>query len=739
MKKFILFLALIFTQFGFAQNIVNPADYDYWRSLVQTDNMYAQMKENALSNSQNADTITYSYDVTGSSALAYILDPENKKKYIENIHMIFKKRIMKINIGTAATTSSTPSGELFFALLALDVMGKDIDSESLKIYEESLKEKIMKLVLHQWIPHGWAMRMLWYRYANDEENFQIAKEKWLEGLQIHYLPDGVSPAGSGYCVERWNDLRCSAKNTTADLMTYMGEYDAYSNTSLVGLQSFIYGHANAPFGHILAYGDSRQLQDAWDTRGGMLASAAILRTRRYSEDAYKYAMWIVAHGHATRMSELKVKGYLLSYMILAGTAKDNNPVRIDLNDAELAPSTILTNYATLKTRGNTTNELNIAMQNLTGITEYHTHYEVNALALAGYGEILLRNAGYIGPNRAATIDGVTSSFKYMHDSSVSSNCVMVADKNHLSKTGEGIIDGFTGHDIEFFRGSTGKDKVIEGSHFRDVILMHQTDNANAYFLIMDHVKAHDSVNILWHPNTAVMQAINPKTEYLSEIEIAEGAVGPLLYSENQATLTTFLATEPNTVDFTTVVNQEARNDRENQLSTSYIAEYMKANYAPIDGQVHAMTILFPSDKNHDIGKMTRIMSADYSGAEIVQGNINDIALCSNGNSIGSFNQARFKAEDVVFRSVRKKLISYFVKGESFSSGNIGFEADQSISIFFSTKDNSGVISSTKATTITLLAPKAKTFESENPDVKVISAENSKIKVMIPAGKISFRL
>lgn len=739
MKKLILFFGLILTQLGLAQNIVNPEDYDYWRSLAQTNPMYAQMKQDALNNSHNAENMSFSRDVTGSSALAYILDPENKEKYVENIHMIFKKHVMNIYIGKEATTSSTPSGELFFALLALDVMGSDIDPESLKIYEESLKEKIMKLVIGQWDPHAWAMRMLWYKYVGDDENFQAAKEEWLIGLSEHYLDDGTSPAGSGYCVERWNDLRCSAKNTTADLMTYMGDYDAYSNTGLVMLQDFIYGHANAPFGHILAYGDSRQLQDAWDIEGDMLVSATILRSRRYSEQAYKYAMWIITQGYETRMSELKVKGYLLSYLVLAGSAKDNNPVEIDLNDAEPSPSCVLTNYATLRTKDKTTNELAIAMQNLTGNIEYHTHYEVNALALAGYGEILLRNAGYMGPNRDATIDGITSSFKYMHDSSISSNCVMVADKNHLSKVGEGIIDGFTGCDIEYFRGSTGEDVVIEGSHLRDVILMHQTGGANAYFLVMDHLKARDSVNIIWHPNAAVMQQIAPETEYLSEIKVAEGALGPVLYSENEATLTTFLATQPNTIDIVKVVNQEARNDREYQLSTSYVAEYMKANYAPKNGQLDALTILFPGDKDHKAGKMTRIMAEDYSGAEILQGKIKDIALVSSGTTKASFAQAGFKAEDVVFRSHGNKAVSYFVKGEFFELRGMGFQSDSSVSIFFSAEDNSGIVSSPETTTLNIFAPRAKTFESKNPDVKVVSTEGNNIKVVIPAGKTSFRL
>ena len=73
----------------------------------------------------------------------------------------------------------------------------------------------------------------------------------------------------------------------------------------------------------------------------------------------------------------------------------------------MAPSRLFKNYAALISKEESTNALYLSMLNLTGNTEYHTHFEVNALAMAGYGEILLRNAGYSGPDKDVTVDGVT--------------------------------------------------------------------------------------------------------------------------------------------------------------------------------------------------------------------------------------------------------------------------------------------------------------------------------------------
>jgi len=192
----IVLLGLIFIpQQSFAGNIIDTTDYSYWRNLAITSNMYGAMKTSAITIANKGDGETR--DVMGANALAYILDPGNKSKYINAIKNKFEIRIRTIEIGTGAATSSVPSHELFFALLALDVVRYDLDPTLLSKYECWLKEKIMKLYIGKWDPHAWAMRMLYYKYIGDKEKFLEAKVKWELGLSEHYMPnDGVSPAGT---------------------------------------------------------------------------------------------------------------------------------------------------------------------------------------------------------------------------------------------------------------------------------------------------------------------------------------------------------------------------------------------------------------------------------------------------------------------------------------------------------------------------------------------------------------
>ena len=208
-------LALLPLQ-GFSGNIIDTTDYSYWRKLAINSEMFGAMRASAL---ETATKEGASRDVFGANALAYILAPDNKATYITNIQNKFETRIKTMKIGTGAATSSVPSHELFYAVLALDVIRYDLDPAVLSEYEGWLEEKIMALVIGKWDPHAWAMRMLYYKYLGDEANFQAAKIEFDIGLAEHYMPnDGVSPAGNGYCVQRWNSIERAAKNTTPDIM-----------------------------------------------------------------------------------------------------------------------------------------------------------------------------------------------------------------------------------------------------------------------------------------------------------------------------------------------------------------------------------------------------------------------------------------------------------------------------------------------------------------------------------------
>lgn len=734
----ILFCLTLLPQRSFSQNIIDTADYTYWRKLANTSKMFAAMKTSAI---ETAKKEGESRDVFGANALAYILDPNNKAKYISNIQFKFETRIKTMKIGTGAATSSVPSHELFYAILALDVIRYDLDPAVLLKYESWLKEKIMTLYIGKWDPHAWAMRMLYYKYIGDQANFQIAKLEFDTGLKEHYMPnDGVSPAGNGYCVQRWNSIERSAKNSTANIMEYMGYNEYYTNSGIIGLKEFMYGYAVTPFGKILHYGDSRDTegQRPWDIEdGNIILSPHIVSAARFSPEAYKYAMWALREGAG--VSDGNLKGHLSNYLIMAGTAKNNHPIEYNTDDAAMAPSRLFENYAALISKEQSADALYMSMQNLKGNTEYHTHYEVNALAMAGYGEILMRNAGYDGPDNDVTINGVTATFDFMHSNSEAANTLMIEGKRHSSKIGEGIIEGFVGQEVEYFRGSSSN--AIDGTHLRDVVFVQASNGVNGYYVVMDHVTTdniRDNVNVVWHPNAATLNTIQNTKEYFSEIKIEKGNTGPNLFSENEATLTTFLGTPPASVEIKKTANQS-------RSGYGYAADYLYANYNTTDNRADILTVLFPGDNTHKVGDLTRIESGDYTGSEINQKKIVDIALTSNGNSLGQHDLDKFQGENILYRKASGKLISYFVKGKSFKSGDnnqTGFKSDDSVALYMNTSNDGeatrGKIVSS-GTKITFYAHGISAVKLDEKNIPITDSGANWIRVNIPKGTYEVEL
>ncbi|MGQ1945750.1 hypothetical protein ACT3CD_01445 [Geofilum sp. OHC36d9] len=707
-------------------NIINTADYPYWRALADTSALFAAMKEDALNNDG-----TETRDVMGANALLYVLDPQNRAAYIANIYDQFESRIRTMTIPISAY-SSVNSHELFFALLALDVVRYDMDSDALAECEGWLEEKIFDLVLGRWDPHAWAMRMLWYKYKGDEADFQAAKQAFDTGLSEHYMPDdGVSPAGNGYCVQRWNSIERSVKNTTLNIMEYMGYNEYYTNPGIIGLKEYMYGYAVAPFGRILLYGDSRdtEAQVPWHLEGdNTILSPHIVSAARFSPDAYKYAMWVLRNGAG--VTNGKLKGYLSNFLIMAGTAEKNDPIGFNTDDAQLAPSRTFKNYAVFLSHEQSTDALFLSMLNLTGNTEYHTHYETNALAMAAYGEILLRNAGYDGPGNDVTVDGVTATFDFLHSDSEAANALTIGGKRHTEKTGDGILEGLLGLDIEYFRGSGSA--AIAGTHLRDVVFMQPSNGVNGYFLVMDHVttdNADDNVNITWHPNASILKTIQGETEYFSEIKMAPGAHGPRLFSENEATLTTFLGTKPASVEIKRTANQS-------RSGYAYAADYMYANYCTLNNKADLLTVLFPGDKSHTTGDMDRIKSGAYFGVKIVQEAIQDIAFTSDGSTAASYDATDFKGEDVVYRKSEGQFISFFVKGLLFDDSDYGFQSEDPVALYLKASSGSGGMSgkiNSKGTVVTFYCPGIESVLLDGRAVDVIESGAGWIKVEVPVG------
>ena len=491
--------------------------------------------------------------------------------------------------------------------------------------------------------------------------------------------------------------------------------------------------ANTPFGRILLYGDSRdtEVQEAWTVEENRVVNSTIVKSAKYSQKAHKYAMWVLQHGAG--VSNPEIKGHLSNFLIMAGSAEKSNPLELNISDAELAPSRVFENFAALVENNQTPDALYLSMLNLKGNTEYHTTYETNALALAAYGEILMANSGYDGPNRSATVDGATASFNFMHSNSESGNVLMLGGKRHSSKVGDGILEGVTGGKIEYFRG--GNSIGVDGNHLRDVMFMQPADGVNGYYLVMDHVIANnpaDNVNVVWHPNSGTLNTLQSNTQYHSIIKQDEGANGPRIFSNNEATLTTFLATAPISVEV-------KRTAQQSRSGYAYAADYLYTNYETNNKQAAILTVLFPGDKNHRAGDMTRISIDTYSGAEIIQDNIKDVALTSSTMEKAFYDDVTFNAENVIFRKRGHELTTCFIKGKAFDSGKgFGFQADESVAMYFDFTSMSGNVTTT-GSDVTFCGKGITSVNINGRAAQVLEQSSNKVRVNIPAGVFNFEL
>ncbi|MFC1766117.1 hypothetical protein ACFL6U_29075 [Planctomycetota bacterium] len=725
----ILFCLALIPQRGFSGNIIDTNDYSYWRKLALTSQTYGAMKTSAITIANKGDGETR--DVMGANALAYILDPENKSNYINAIKKKFETRIRTMNIGTGAASSSVPSHELLHALLALDVIRHELDEADLASYEHDIKDKIYRLVTERWKPHGIAMRMMWCKYANDTANFSATKKQYDSDLTIHYFSDGYCPSGNGYAIGRLNHIGRGAKNSVFDLMEYMGYHDYFSNPGFRNLHEFAYGYAAAPFGGNMFYGDTRGNGIAW-ANGTEITTPTIARAAHFTEKAYKYAMWKLKEQAGLSQGKATLRGYLLSYVMMAGSAAENKPIEFNIDDAEMAPSRIFTNYAALIGKNPSKDALYLSVLSMTKDVDWHAQYESNSMGLSGYGERILRNSGYAGPNGSPSAEGLTSSWDFIKSNSESGNVLMIDGERHSSKCGNGITEGIVGTNIEYFRASSKM--AIKGEHSRDVIFVQAADGANGYYIVVDHVKtdvAGATVNIVWHPNTAIVETVEDKKHYHSELKVKEGAKGPVLYSKNKVELATFLGTPPISVEKKEMVNQ--------QRPRHYRAEYLYNNYATSNRKADILTLLFPGDQNHAIGNMTRIVSGAYSGCTINQGNVVDVAFTSGGSASGTNETEAFQGENVVYRKLAGKLVSYFVKGTSLKSGQdikTGFKSETPVALSMNTaidgKGMSGKIVSS-GTKVTFYAADISSVRLAGREIPVDDSEPNCVSVAIPEG------
>lgn len=356
------------------------------------------------------------------------------------------------------------------------------------------------------------------------------------------------------------------------------------------------------------------------------------------------------------------------------------------------------------------NGLHAVLYNIKSQDEWHTHNEVNGLALSGYGNRLLVNGGRLGePTRAAELN----------------NTLTINDKNHDSRLGGGIVDGFTTDSFDFAVGNDGP--ALSGkNHLRNLMLVHSSGDAKGYFVLFDQVEASagDQVKNYLHPaNQTTISEVTSKEEFTATIDHYP--------TVNGAKLTFYYVTPPEEINIEK--SQSAVPDRypgypeHNRLEAVYKVDD--------EGNKNLTTVLFPHNSTNLKADFQKITGENFNGCTVTQGNAVDYIFESSAENQIESNGLNFQLEFCLTRKVGNSNSFYFVRnGINFSSGNSGFESDNPVTVY--AKGTEGAVIS-NGTKVKLTGSEIGSVQFDS-SVEVLSSDTDFIEVQLPEGTFYFK-
>lgn len=699
--------------------IVKETEYGELRALA-SQSPWKEMKASAMLDASHLvydQTANYQKktqrlgQIVNANALSYILDPANRNIYKGNIILAFDYwDDLYPNLyrgGADDWTHAVPPGEaLFNCILALDVIHNSLTPSELSTAEN----KIGRVAEWYWThdePHLtiWCVRGLWALYKG-EARFASARNEYRKILLNYITPDGVFSPGPGYAAARFDS---PAMRHLLDVLEFTGNGSYYSEPALKKFNEWLFGYSVTPFKRPFIFGDT----------------APVKFTARSSPGSYSaYRFSDLAASYAALDLEGKPQNPLLSYILM----------RKPMPAPEQAGSRIFGDGgAWFQENTPSPNALAGVLWNAKTVGDSHAHKEVNSLNLCGYGEYLLRNAGYTGWNEGA----LGFPWDYINRRAVSGNTVLVdysftdnlnppLTNDHVSKVGAGISEGFISPGFDYASGDSGS-ALPNGKHYRNFVFVHPQDNKNGYWVVFDEVevkKTGDTVHVALHPNSAVYSVVSPNQEYRWTIS---------KYSGHDVFLTIFQGTPSRSSEVKDGLLAGQGN---------FIGKYLYSTYDTDGGaRRNIVTVFFPHDATHQKANMARIEGAGYTGGGISLGdNVTDVALESSSTNTVTYKNVSFKASATLFRLQGGSVAFYFVRhGKLFggaTSTRDGFTSVKEVSLYVNGSDGK-IIS--PGTVITFYRPGIAGVLLDNRPAQLLDKGTGWAKLNVGAGSHDLKL
>lgn len=670
--------------------IVRKDQYPALRAKSTTE-PWKSMKADALARSEKGSAASaYALqEYVGAAALAYILDEENSLLHAHRVRDAITGQYSQIRVREGGDWGGVvpPMGSFFVAILALDIVHDALTPEEIKACEGVISGQIFKINRNgSWGDVRKGTHGTWDIYKGLRTT---PDDDYFSGIMQQITDDGVSPVTNHYAWERvgGGDSRLS-KSGYMDVLEFTGiDNRYYNNERIRKFQRWLFGSSVNCAKEMAIFGDMLPNQ-------GISNDMLHRRVVNFDSEAAGYAAWF----HEGRPAI----GHILTYIL----------PKAALPEPVVPTSKIYTNGgAFFREKADDPGGLHAVLYNIMSQDEWHTHNEVNGLALSGLGNRLLVNGGRLGePTRPAPMN----------------NTLTLGGKDHDSRLGGGIVEGFTSGVIDFASGSSGP-ALAAGEHRRNLMLVHRAHAAPGYFVIIDEVECQPGTRIsnFLHPaNESRVSVITALREYDTVIDHYPTVPG--------AMLSIFYATPPDEVLVSKV--QSAVPDRyPNYPDHSRLESVYRMNET---GSRSIVTLLFPHNASVAKSTMQNLVFDGFNVSTVTHpGQVTDYVFESPGSSEVTLAGRLIRARTALFREAMGQTGFWFVRsGTRFSAGTEGFESDVPVTLF---KDKGeGYILSSGAT-VTLTGVDVQKVQFDRP-VEVVRSGEGILEVRLGKGTYGFR-
>jgi len=670
--------------------------------LIVKKDMYPALREKSSQEpwkSMKADAITRSgagssndpyklQEYVGAAALAYILDEGNETVHVQRVKNAIINQYSKVTIEESGDWGKVvkPMGSFFSAILALDIVYDALSMEEIMACEKVIENQIMKVNRKgSWKTVRYGTHGTWdiYKGVRTEPD-----DAYYNAILYQITTDGVSPVTNHYAWERvgGGNSRVS-KSGYMDVLEFTGiDKRYYNNEQIQKFYRWLFGSSINCNKEMAIFGDMLPTQ-------GIGNYMLLRRVVNFDMEAAGYAAWYLDGQPAI--------GHILTYILPEQALP-----------APVVPSSKIyeNGGAFFRENEDDPNGLQAVLYNIKSQDEWHTHNEVNGLALSGLGNRLLVNGGRLGePTRAAYLN----------------NTLTINGKNHKARIGGGITSGFIVSGLDFAVGGEGPALATE-SHNRNLILVHKNDGANGYFVVFDEVSASsgDQIKNYLHPaNQSTVTEIQAVAEFTASIDHYPTVGG--------TSVTFYYLTPPEVVYIeksqSAVPDRYPGYPRHSRLEAVYnVATKEYKNLA---------TLIFPHNYSVQKPDFEKIEDATFSGVKVIQGTATDYIFESMDKQETTTNDITFNADFCLVRKTQNDIPFYFARnGFKLVAGNVGFESDEPVTIY--NRGTTGAVISQGAK-VKLMGAGIGEIQFE-PAVNILNSGTDFIEVQLSEGTVYFK-